>query len=222
MRRRAGSSSAAAPTPCSAAAGYVAGPVGLAAVLPRTPLVLSEADSHLGISNRALARRARRVCLAFPLAGRTGDRYRVTGRPVPPTITDRARARAHSASAPSETCVLVFGGSLGARSINQAAIEAFKDAPYRVAPRRRHARLPRPDGPGRALRAARLPDAVRHRARRGRRRRRPLRRLGLRARPVRPAERPDPVPARERRPPDARTPAGWPTPARPASSPTPS
>src|SRR3954451_21100805 len=41
--------------------GYVAGPVGLAAALTRTPLVLSEADSHLGISNRALASRARRV-----------------------------------------------------------------------------------------------------------------------------------------------------------------
>jgi UDP-N-acetylglucosamine--N-acetylmuramyl-(pentapeptide) pyrophosphoryl-undecaprenol N-acetylglucosamine transferase len=112
--------------------GYVAGPVGLAAVLTRTPLVLSEADSHLGISNRALAGRARRVCLAFPLDGRTGDRYRVTGRPVPPTITDRAQARAQLGIGEHETCVLVFGGSLGARSINLAAIDAFKDAPYRV------------------------------------------------------------------------------------------
>jgi UDP-N-acetylglucosamine--N-acetylmuramyl-(pentapeptide) pyrophosphoryl-undecaprenol N-acetylglucosamine transferase len=112
--------------------GYVAGPVGVAAVLTKTPLVLSEADSHLGISNRALASRARRVCLAFPLEGRTGDRYVVTGRPVPPTITDRAQARAQLGIGPGETCVLVFGGSLGARSINHAAIEAFKDAPYRV------------------------------------------------------------------------------------------
>jgi UDP-N-acetylglucosamine--N-acetylmuramyl-(pentapeptide) pyrophosphoryl-undecaprenol N-acetylglucosamine transferase len=112
--------------------GYVAGPVGLAAVLRKTPLVLSEADSHLGISNRALARRARRVCLAFPLEGRTGDRYLVTGRPVPPKVTDRAHARARLGIGEDETCVLVFGGSLGARSINQAAIEAFKDAPYRV------------------------------------------------------------------------------------------
>src|SRR3954470_12391268 len=74
--------------------GYVAGPVGLAAATSGTPLVLAEADSHLGISNRALASRARRVCLAFPLEGRTGDRYRVTGRPVPPKVTDRSLARA--------------------------------------------------------------------------------------------------------------------------------
>jgi UDP-N-acetylglucosamine--N-acetylmuramyl-(pentapeptide) pyrophosphoryl-undecaprenol N-acetylglucosamine transferase len=112
--------------------GYVAGPVGLAAVLRKTPLVLSEADSHLGISNRALAPRARRVCLAFPLEGRTGERYLVTGRPVPPKVTHRADARGRLGIGEAETCVLVFGGSLGARSINQAAVEAFKDAPYRV------------------------------------------------------------------------------------------
>src|SRR3954449_654839 len=43
--------------------GYVAGPVGLVAALAKTPLVLAEADSHLGLTNRALARRARRICL---------------------------------------------------------------------------------------------------------------------------------------------------------------
>jgi UDP-N-acetylglucosamine--N-acetylmuramyl-(pentapeptide) pyrophosphoryl-undecaprenol N-acetylglucosamine transferase len=112
--------------------GYVAGPVGLAAALERIPLVLAEADSHLGLTNRALAPRARRVCLAFPLEGRDGDRYRVTGRPVPPTFTDRAGVRAELGVGPEETVVLVFGGSLGSRSINVAAVEAFADAPYRV------------------------------------------------------------------------------------------
>jgi UDP-N-acetylglucosamine--N-acetylmuramyl-(pentapeptide) pyrophosphoryl-undecaprenol N-acetylglucosamine transferase len=75
------------------AGGYVAGPVGLAAVTRGIPLVLAEADSHLGLSNRLLAPRARRVCLAFPLDGREPPRYRVTGRPVPPTVTDRGQAR---------------------------------------------------------------------------------------------------------------------------------
>jgi UDP-N-acetylglucosamine--N-acetylmuramyl-(pentapeptide) pyrophosphoryl-undecaprenol N-acetylglucosamine transferase len=114
------------------AGGYVAGPVGLAAVTQRVPLVLAEADSHLGLTNRALAPKARRVCLAFPLPGREGARYRVTGRAVPPTITDRAQARAQLGIEPGETCVLVFGGSLGARTINHAAPVAFADAPYRV------------------------------------------------------------------------------------------
>ncbi|MDW5598210.1 undecaprenyldiphospho-muramoylpentapeptide beta-N-acetylglucosaminyltransferase [Conexibacter stalactiti] len=105
--------------------GYVAGTVGAAAASLRLPLVLTEADSHLGISNRALARFARRVCLAFPLEGRDDERYLVTGRPVPPPATDRAAARARFGLGEEETAVVVFGGSLGARSINTAALEAF-------------------------------------------------------------------------------------------------
>jgi UDP-N-acetylglucosamine--N-acetylmuramyl-(pentapeptide) pyrophosphoryl-undecaprenol N-acetylglucosamine transferase len=114
------------------AGGYVAGPVGLAAVLRRTPLVLMEADSHLGLTNRLLASSARRVCLAFPVAGRESERYRVTGRPVPAPATDRTAARARFGIATEETCVLVFGGSLGARSINFAAVEAFAGARFHV------------------------------------------------------------------------------------------
>src|SRR5688572_7235607 len=112
--------------------GYVAGPVGLAAVLRRVPLVLTEADSHMGMSNRLLAGRARRVCLAFPIAGRDGERYVLTGRPVPPKAAERGPAREALGVPPEERCVLVFGGSLGARSINHAAVAAFADAPYRV------------------------------------------------------------------------------------------
>jgi UDP-N-acetylglucosamine--N-acetylmuramyl-(pentapeptide) pyrophosphoryl-undecaprenol N-acetylglucosamine transferase len=112
--------------------GYVAGPVGLAAVRRRIPLVLTEADSHLGLTNRLLAGRARRVCLAFPIEGRTGERYRVTGRPVPPPDEDRAGARAAFGLADGEQAVLVFGGSLGARSINEAAIDAYREPRWRV------------------------------------------------------------------------------------------
>jgi UDP-N-acetylglucosamine--N-acetylmuramyl-(pentapeptide) pyrophosphoryl-undecaprenol N-acetylglucosamine transferase len=114
------------------AGGYVAGPVGLAAVVRRVPLVLSEADSHLGLTNRLLAPFARRLCLAFPVPGRDGPRYRVTGRPVPAPATDRTAARARFAIAPEDTCVLVCGGSQGARSINRAAVEAFAGARFRV------------------------------------------------------------------------------------------
>jgi UDP-N-acetylglucosamine--N-acetylmuramyl-(pentapeptide) pyrophosphoryl-undecaprenol N-acetylglucosamine transferase len=134
--------------------GYVAGPVGAAAVLLRIPVVLTEADSHLGITNRALAPVAKRVCLAFPIEGRTGSRYLVTGRPVPPREPDRDGARAEFGIGPGETCVLVFGGSLGARSINRAAVEAFAGARFRVlhvAGRRDFAELESP-GPHYVLR----------------------------------------------------------------------
>ncbi len=113
--------------------GFVAGPAGLAAVLRRTPLVLTEADSHLGLANRLLAGRARRVCLAFPIAGREGGRYEVTGRPVPAAVlgADRDAARARFGIAAGESCLLVMGGSQGARSINEGAIEAFAGRPGR-------------------------------------------------------------------------------------------
>jgi UDP-N-acetylglucosamine--N-acetylmuramyl-(pentapeptide) pyrophosphoryl-undecaprenol N-acetylglucosamine transferase len=109
--------------------GYVAGPAGLAAVLTKTPLVLTEADSHLGLANRLLAGRARRVCLAFSIEGREGGPYLVTGRPVPAAIlgADRTEARRHFGIAADARCLLVMGGSQGARSINQAAVEAFAE-----------------------------------------------------------------------------------------------
>lgn len=109
--------------------GFVAGPAGVAATLTRTPLVLTEADSHLGLANRLLAGRARRVCLAFPIDGREGERYLVTGRPVPKAVleAERGAARERFGIAPGARCLLVVGGSQGARSVNFAAIEAFAE-----------------------------------------------------------------------------------------------
>jgi UDP-N-acetylglucosamine--N-acetylmuramyl-(pentapeptide) pyrophosphoryl-undecaprenol N-acetylglucosamine transferase len=115
--------------------GYVAGPVGLAALTRRVPLALSEADSHLGIANRLLAPFARRVFLAFPLDGRDGERYEVTGRPIPPGTVgaDRDAARRRFGIPAGASCLLVFGGSLGARRLNEAALEAFgRAAPFHV------------------------------------------------------------------------------------------
>ncbi|MDX6617328.1 MAG: UDP-N-acetylglucosamine--N-acetylmuramyl-(pentapeptide) pyrophosphoryl-undecaprenol [Solirubrobacterales bacterium] len=107
--------------------GYVAGPAGLAASRMGLPLVLTEADSHLGLANRLLAKRARRVCLAFPIPGREGEPYLVTGRPVPEAVidADRGAARRRFAIPAEAPCLLVFGGSLGARTINDAALAAF-------------------------------------------------------------------------------------------------
>jgi len=107
--------------------GYVAGPAGLAAVRMGLPLVLTEADSHLGLANRLLARRAARVCLAFPIPGRDGDPYVVTGRPVPRAVleADATVARRRFGIPEPADCVTIVGGSLGARSINHAAFEAF-------------------------------------------------------------------------------------------------
>lgn len=110
--------------------GYVAAPAGLAARSLRLPLVLTEADSHLGIANRLLAPLAKRVFLSFDLPGREGPKWVVTGRPIPADVgrADRDAARARFGIDDDRECLLVFGGSLGARRLNEAAIEAFGSA----------------------------------------------------------------------------------------------
>ena len=106
--------------------GYVAGPMVYAAWLRRIPAALAEADAHLGLANRLAAPFARRVFLAYPVRGRDGAKYRVVGRPVPavePVAPAEARA---GFGLPAEGSVLlVAGGSLGARVLNELAIDAF-------------------------------------------------------------------------------------------------
>ena len=116
--------------------GYVAAPAGLAAQVLRLPLVLTESDRHLGLANRLLARRARHVCLAFPIPGLEGERFTVTGRPVPRAVleADRGSARAEFGLSADERCLLVFGGSQGALSINTAVLDGLvePDPGFRV------------------------------------------------------------------------------------------
>ncbi|HEY6584275.1 MAG TPA: UDP-N-acetylglucosamine--N-acetylmuramyl-(pentapeptide) pyrophosphoryl-undecaprenol N-acetylglucosamine transferase [Gaiellaceae bacterium] len=107
--------------------GYVAGPMVLAAAGQRIPTALMEADAHLGLANRLAAPFARRVFLSFPIEGRSGGRYRVTGRPIPAVSRvkvsqEEARRQFFFEDGP---VLLVFGGSQGARSLNELAVESF-------------------------------------------------------------------------------------------------
>lgn len=117
------------------AGGYLAGPVAVAARLRRVPVVAMEADSHMGLANRLVAPLARRMALAYPLAGRLGRKYVVTGRPVRAAVRDATRTTGRRVFGidPDATVVLVFGGSQGARTLNEAAVEAFgEDPPFDV------------------------------------------------------------------------------------------
>jgi UDP-N-acetylglucosamine--N-acetylmuramyl-(pentapeptide) pyrophosphoryl-undecaprenol N-acetylglucosamine transferase len=111
--------------------GYVAGPVAVAAWLLRIPVLLTEADSQLGMANRLAAPLARKVALAFPVAGRTPPKYVVTGRPIGRDVraATREAGRAALGIAPDATCVLVAGGSQGAQRINRAVAEAYGGGP---------------------------------------------------------------------------------------------
>ena len=110
------------------AGGYVAGPMVLAARLRGIPAALTEADAHLGLANRLAAPFAERVFLAVPL-DREGAKYRAVGRPVPGASRPSAReeSRERLGLDPGARVVLVFGGSLGARLLNELALDAWAE-----------------------------------------------------------------------------------------------
>ena len=107
--------------------GYVAGPMVLAAWTKRIPAALTEADAHLGLANRIAAPFARRVFVAYPGTGRSGSKYRAVGRPIPARSrpVDRAAARRELGLPEQGPVLLVAGALAGARSLNEAAVEAF-------------------------------------------------------------------------------------------------
>jgi UDP-N-acetylglucosamine--N-acetylmuramyl-(pentapeptide) pyrophosphoryl-undecaprenol N-acetylglucosamine transferase len=107
--------------------GYAAGPMVLAARLMRIPAALTEADAQLGLANRLAAPFAQRIFLAFPIEDLDGEKYRVVGRPIPKRSqsVDQGESRRLFGLPAEGSVVLVFGGSQGARRLNEAAIEAF-------------------------------------------------------------------------------------------------
>jgi UDP-N-acetylglucosamine--N-acetylmuramyl-(pentapeptide) pyrophosphoryl-undecaprenol N-acetylglucosamine transferase len=105
--------------------GYVAGPMVYAAWCRRIPAALAEADAHLGLANRLAAPFARRVFLAYPVAGR-GPKYRVVGRPLRASAAvPRDDARRRFGLPADGRALLVFGGSLGAQALNDVVFDAF-------------------------------------------------------------------------------------------------
>ena len=104
----------------------MAGPMVYAAWRKRIPAALAEADAHLGLANRLAAPFARRVFLAYPVAGRGGTKYRVVGRPIPARQTvPREEARRRFDLPAEGQVLLVFGGSQGAAALNEIALAGF-------------------------------------------------------------------------------------------------
>src|SRR3954453_12562171 len=91
------------------------------------PAALMEADAYLGLANRLAAPFAARVFLSFPIDGRGGPRYRVTGRPIPARsrAAPRDEARRLFGLPGTGPVLLVFGGLLGASLLNELALDAF-------------------------------------------------------------------------------------------------
>ncbi len=110
-----------------AVAGYASVPCALAAWLLRVPVVVVNIDAVPGVANRLVARFA--VASAVALPGTGLARAVVTGAPVRPEILavdrdpgGRAAARAALGIGDGRLVVVVTGGSLGARTLNDAAV----------------------------------------------------------------------------------------------------
>lgn len=107
--------------------GYVSLPVGLAAGLLGTPLVLHEQNSVPGLANKVLSRRARAVGVTYKASLRYlahPERASVTGNPVRRAVleADRRRGRESFGLAADALVLLVFGGSRGAQHINDTFV----------------------------------------------------------------------------------------------------
>lgn len=105
--------------------GYVSVPVGFAAFLTRTPLYLQEQNASVGIANRVLGRLAKHVFLGFKQAEASFPKNRslVTGNPIRKEFFDSK----FSSYDPNSHSILVFGGSQGAKAINDAVIRLLPE-----------------------------------------------------------------------------------------------
>lgn len=102
--------------------GFVAGPGGLAAWLLRRPLLIHEQNAIAGLTNRCLARLARVVLQAFPKTFANGI---TVGNPVRTDITEVAAPQDRLVGRSGPIRLLVVGGSLGAKALNEGVPAAL-------------------------------------------------------------------------------------------------
>lgn len=106
--------------------GYASGPALKMANRLGIPTVLQEQNSYAGVTNRLLAQKASAICVAYDGLSKffPSEKLKVTGNPVRKDLildeSEVAIAKAHFGLDENKKTILVMGGSLGARTINQA------------------------------------------------------------------------------------------------------
>ena len=113
--------------------GFAAGPGGVAAWLLRKPLVIHEQNAVPGTTNRLLACIARRVLLGYPRA-LENDRAQFVGNPVRSAIAQLPAPEQRWADRHGAMRLLVLGGSLGAKPINDVVPAAIAALPANLRP----------------------------------------------------------------------------------------
>ena len=106
--------------------GYASGPVAQVAAWQGIPVILQEQNSYPGITNKLLAKKAKKICVAYEGMEKFFPREKIifTGNPVrkdiSETVKDINSSLRHFDLVLNKKTVLVFGGSLGAGSLNEA------------------------------------------------------------------------------------------------------
>ena len=108
--------------------GYASGPTLNVAESMHIPTVLQEQNSYAGVTNKLLAKHASQICVAYEGMERffPADKILLTGNPVRQNLLQRAPAREDAVKSfglvPRKKTVLIIGGSLGARTINESVL----------------------------------------------------------------------------------------------------
>lgn len=109
--------------------GYASGPTLKAAAMAGVPTLLQEQNSYAGVTNKLLAKGARRICVAYEGMERffPKERIMLTGNPIRQGLTANTLSREEAIRAfgldPEKRTVLIVGGSLGARTLNESVLE---------------------------------------------------------------------------------------------------
>lgn len=112
--------------------GYASGPTLKAAQRMGIPTLLQEQNSYAGVTNKLLAKKAAKICVAYPGMERffPAEKVLLTGNPVRPALLGckltPGEARRTFGLEPERPTLLVVGGSLGARTINLAMAASVK------------------------------------------------------------------------------------------------
>lgn len=114
--------------------GFASGPGGLAAWLLRKPLIIHEQNAIAGMTNKALSRFAKRVLEAFEHAFPAGVKTTSLGNPVRGNILAMDAPATRLAGREGKIRLLVVGGSLGAKAINELLPEVLAELDDNIRP----------------------------------------------------------------------------------------
>ena len=113
--------------------GYASGPTLRAAAAKGVPTVLQEQNSYAGVTNKMLAQKAAKICVAYEGMERFFPKEKIvlTGNPTRQDLVvseeNRQKGYTYFGLNPERKTILLVGGSLGARTLNESIIESFSE-----------------------------------------------------------------------------------------------